>query len=878
MEDGMRHHNEAGVRFAVRLMVLAGLCAAGVTTAAAAEKRAPDATVEARVDKLLGQLTLEEKIDLLGGVDGFYIRDVERLGVPRLKMADGPLGVRNYGPATTMAGGVGLAATWDTRLAREVGTEIGRDARARGVHFMLGPAVNIHVAPMNGRNFEYLGEDPFLASRIVVGYIEGMQAQGVSATIKHFVANNSEYDRHNVDVIASERALREIYLPAFESAVKEAHVGAIMTSYNLVDGAHMSQNGRLNNDVVKKQWGFDGLIMSDWDSTYDGVAAANGGLDLEMPSGRFMNRETLLPAIKDGRVAVATIDDKVRRILRTACRFGWLDRQQLDRTVPALNQEGNAVALRGAREAMVLLKNDGNLLPLGGEKAASIAVIGPDAYPAVPVGGGSAAVRPFASVSFMEGLSDALGTAGKVYYHRGLPTLARLANATPFTTEATGGKPGLTVETFETADLSGPVASTRIEHHINQRPRFSFADFAEMDPAERAELFAAGRQGPRESSSRWTGYYTAESAGPFEVFAQTRGEGGGHRLYIDDRLVLDDWTVRKAIVDHAVVDLTAGPHKVVFERFRSGRRGFFGGTLRVGIAPQEGLVDPEALALAKQASVVVVTAGFDSEDESEGGDRTFALPVGQDELIREVAAANGNTIVVVTSGGAVDTRGWLDRVPALVESWYPGQAGGTALADLLLGKADPSGRLPISYDRSWAEDPSNGSYYPEADSRRVDYKNGVFVGYRGYEHEGKEPLFPFGYGLSYTTFAYDHLTVKSTADDATHPRYEVSFEVTNTGARAGADVAQVYVGDDHAKVARPPKELKGFQRVELQPGETKTVTVELGPRAFTYYDEDTGRWRADPGDFAVLVGRSSAQIELRGKATLAKAVTLAPSE
>jgi beta-glucosidase len=856
----MRHHNEAGARFAVRLMVLAGLCGAVAATAKAAPTpdREPDAGVEARVDQLLGQMTLEEKVDLLGGVDGFYIRDIERLGLPRQKMADGPLGVRNYGPATTMAGGIGLAATWDVALAREVGSEIGRDARARGVHFMLGPAVNIHVAPMNGRNFEYMGEDPFLASRIVVGYIEGMQAQGVSATIKHFVANNSEYDRHNVDVIVSDRALREIYLPAFEAAVKEAHVGAIMTSYNLLDGAHMSQQGRLNTDVVKKQWGFDGLIMSDWGSTYDGVAAANGGLDLEMPSGRFMNRETLLPAVKDGRVAVATIDDKVRRILRTAVRFGWLDREQLDRTIPADNQEGNAVALRAAREAMVLLKNDGNLLPLGGDKAASIAVIGPDAYPAVPVGGGSAAVRPFASVSFMEGLSDALGTAGKVYYHRGLPSLARLANATSFTTEATGGKPGLTVETFEKADLSGPVASTRTERHINQRPRFSFADMADMDPAEMAEMFAARREGPREGSSRWTGYYTAESAGPFEVFAETRGESGGHRLYIDDRLVLDDWTVRKAIVDHAVVDLTAGPHKVVFERFRSGRGGFFGGTLRVGIASQKSLVDPEALALAKQASVV--------------------LPVGQDELIREVAAANKNTVVVVTSGGAVDTRGWLDRVPALVESWFPGQAGGTALADILLGKADPSGRLPISYDRSWEEDPSNGSYYPEADSRRVVYENGVFLGYRGYEHEGKEPLFPFGYGLSYTTFAYDHLSVKSTGEDPTHPRYEVSFAVTNTGSRPGADVAQVYVGDDHEKVARPPKELKGFHRVELQPGETKTVTVELGPRAFTYFDETAGRWRADPGDFAVLVGRSSADIELRGKATLAKAVSLSPSE
>ncbi|MGH9643396.1 MAG: glycoside hydrolase family 3 protein, partial [Terriglobales bacterium] len=249
--------------------------------------------------------------------------------MPALKMADGPFGVRNYGPATTF-GGIGLAATWDTELAQRVGKTIGQDARARGVHFMLGPGVNIYRAPMCGRNFEYFGEDPFLASRTAVAYIEGMQSQGVSATIKHFMGNNQEFLRHDADSIIDERTMHEIYLPTFEAAVKEAHVGAIMDSYNLTNGVHMSQNGALNTDVAKKQWGFDGIIMSDWDSTYDGVGAANGGLDLEMPAGKFMNRATLLPAIKSGKVSEATIDDKVRRILRTAIRFGWLDHEQTD--------------------------------------------------------------------------------------------------------------------------------------------------------------------------------------------------------------------------------------------------------------------------------------------------------------------------------------------------------------------------------------------------------------------------------------------------------------------------------------------------------------------------------------------------------------------
>src|SRR5713101_9953082 len=382
------------------------------------------AEVESRAESLLRQMTLEEKIDLLGGVDGFFTRSLPRLGIPRLKMADGPIGVRNFGPATTMAGGIALAATWNPQLAEQAGAEIARDARAKGVHFLLGPGVNIYRAPMNGRNFEYFGEDPFLASRLAVAYIRGVQGQGVSATIKHFMGNNSEFDRHNTDSIIDERTMHEIYLPTFEAAVKEARVGAIMDSYNLTNGLHLTQSGYLNTDVAKKEWGFQGIMMSDWDATYDAVAAANGGLDLEMPSGKLMNRTTLLPAVRSGKVTEATIDDKVRRILRTAIQFGWLDHDQTDTSIPRLNADGRQVALEAIRSSMVLLKNDDNLLPLDKGRIKSIAVIGPDAYPAQPVGGGSGEVRPFWAVSFLEGIANHLGSGAKVYYAAGLPTLA----------------------------------------------------------------------------------------------------------------------------------------------------------------------------------------------------------------------------------------------------------------------------------------------------------------------------------------------------------------------------------------------------------------------------------------------------------------------
>jgi len=813
------------------------------------------AEVERRADSILSQMTLEEKLALLGGVDGFFIRDIPRLNLPRLKMADGPVGVRNFGPATAFAGGVTLTATWNPALAELVGTELGRDCRAKGVHFLLAPGVNINRAPMNGRNFEYFGEDPFLASRIAVGYIKGVQSQGVSATIKHFLGNNSEFDRHNTDSIIDERTLREIYLPAFEAAVKEAHVGAIMDSYNLTNGQHMSQNKYLLTDVVKKEWGFDGLIMSDWSATYDGIEATNAGQDLEMPSGLHMNPQTLKPAIEQGKVSVATIDDKVRRILRTAMRFGWLDRDQTGLSIPRYNLQGRQVALNAAREGITLLKNDGGLLPLSKKKIKSILIVGPDAYPAVPVGGGSAEVQPFAAISYLEGLANYAGkdpdNQFQVYYDRGLLTYSDLANATNFTTSQTDWKPGLKAEYFDNFELRGTPLITRTEEHID------FGTAARL-------LF------PEQTlSSRWTAYYTPQDSGSYDIFVQTTREvGGSYRLYVDDKLVLDSWTTLTALSDYRTLRLEPGGHKIVLEQQgRAYRRAV---RLRMGIVRAGQFVSANAKKLAASADVVVVAAGFDTESEAESADRTFRLPLGQDELIREMAAANKNTIVVMTSGGSVDMNPWLDRVPALVQAWYPGQEGGTALAEILFGDVNPSGRLPVTFERRWEDNPVHDSYYPEAGTKRVIYKEGVFVGYRGYEDNRTKPLFPFGFGLSYTTFTYNNLSIKPVSKNESGPRYEVSFDVKNTGTRGGADVAQVYVGALQTKVPRPEKELKGFVKVSLRPGETKKVSIMLDSRALSYYDVAAKQWRAEPGDFNVLVGRSSEQIELRGTLTLAR--------
>lgn len=825
------------LRTSLVVLLLAALSSAQTTPAG----------IESQVEAIISKMTLEEKIDLLGGVDGFFTRGVPRLNVPRFKMADGPFGVRNFGPATAVAGGIALAATWNPALAQDVGTELGREARAKGVHFLLAPGVNIYRAPMNGRNFEYFGEDPYLASRIAVGFINGVQNQGVSATVKHYLGNNSEFDRHSTDSIIDERTMREIYMPVFEAAVREAHAGAVMDSYNLTDGEHMTQNNHLDNEVLKKEWGFDGILMSDWYSTSNALDAANAGLDLEMPVALQMNREKLLPAIQQGKISAATIDEKVRRILRIGARFGWLDHDQLDLSIPRYNQQGRHVALQTARESMVLLKNESSLLPLNKKTVRSIAVIGPDAYPAVPVGGGSARVQPFHSLSFLEGLSNYLGGPGKIFYAPGLVTLHEWAEATQFMTAEAGGQRGLQAEYFQGLQLQGPAAVTRTDQHI---------DFG---PDSRVVLPDA------TPSERWTGYYLPTSAGSYDLFVASTGEDGGYfRLYVDGKLIFDHWSTPMTMVPWTTLSFETSPHKIVLEH--RGRSRLPGARLQLGIMQHDAVVSAEAKKLAAIADVVVLAVGFGPDTEGEGADRTFRLPPGQDELVRQIAAINKNVIVLVTSGGAVDMTTWLDSVPAVLQTWYPSQEGGTALAEILFGDVNPSGRLPVTFEREWEDNPVHDSYYPSDSTKHVEYKEGVFVGYRGYEHNGTKPLFPFGYGLSYTTFGYRNLSVARAGNNVA-----VSFDVTNMGKREGDEVAQVYVGDKHANVPRPAKELKGFAKAHLRPGETRHVTVKLDRRAFSYYDINLKQWHVDPGEFDILVGQSVEQIKLRGKLVLKEA-------
>jgi beta-glucosidase len=520
---------------------------------------------------------------------------------------------------------------------------------------------------------------------------------------------------------------------------------------------------------------------------------------------------------------------------------------------------------------MVLLKNERNVLPLQRRAIKTVAIIGPNAYPAVPQGGGSVTVAPFRTVSFLEGMSEA-HPEGDVQWVRGIPDLRTVANATRFSTTAAGEASGVTVETFDNADLTG-AASTRIEPYINQGAPLDFTPMAlgEMDRSVFAPV--------RPVSVRWTGYHTPSGSGLHDVFIQfgNFGRGVGHRLYIDDRLVSDRWSMKHAAVEQLQLQFETKPHKIVVE-YRGEVGGIYGTVpfVRLGILQAGTWVDPAAEQMARTADAVVVAVGFDMSSELEDWDRTFSLPPGQNELIRKVAAANKNTIVVVTSGGAVDMNGWQEQIPALLQAWYPGQEGGTALAEILFGDVNPSGRLPATFERRPPDNPAYSFYYPEAGSNRILYKEGVFVGYRGSEKSGSQPLFPFGHGLSYTTFDYSDLNIvqrSSMPGSDAESVYDVSFTITNKGSRAGAAVPQVYVADGHARVSRPAKELKGFSKVMLQPGEARTVTIPLNRRAFSYYDVQARKWRADAGTFGILVGSSVAKIELEGQAKLPRTLT-----
>ena len=668
---------------ATTVLVLLGLSAAAQIMITREDRERAEALVE--------KMTLEEKCALVTGQeDGFHTAAIPRLGIPSVRMADGPQGVRNKTHSTYYPCGLSLAASFNREVAHGVGTGIGWDASARGVRVMLCPGVNIYRSARCGRNFEYYGEDPYLASETAVQYIRGIQEQRVIATIKHFALNNQEYDRHGTGSVADERTINEIYFPTFRKAVEQARVGAVMTSYNPVNGAHAPENQWLLDQL--RGWGHEGIVMSDWTSTYTTLGCLTSSLDLEMPRDYVLNYKAVSELVNNGTVSESLIDAKCCRILQTFAAYGLLDLPMKDESIPENNPPSREKAYAAALEGPVLLKNDG-ILPIKASSKNNIVVLGPNAD-IIPYGGGS----------------------------------------------------------------------------------------GRMDPIEGT------------TTTLWQGIAAL---------------GKNYKATLMDWNALDEAALRKA-------------------------------------------------------TAVIVSVGFDHDTEKEGADRTYTLPEGQDALIAKVAALNPNTLVVANSGGEFDVTSWIGSVKGLLMAWYGGQESGRALADIISGAVSPSGRLPFTFWGSEEKNPATRYYaaavpavkqksknrdpYPNA-----EYKEGIFLGYRGVERFGNEPMFPFGYGLSYSSFEYSGAEL----EEVPYGWY-VKVTVKNTGKVRASEVAQVYVSKNNPKVPRPARELKGYEKVNLAPGESKTVSMLITTGSFARYDADAHAWVSDKGGYKILIGGSSA--------------------
>jgi len=680
--------------------------------------------LEVRVEDLLSRLTLDEKISIIHADSKFTTAAIPRLGIPRRWLSDGPHGVReDIGPdtwepagrtddfATAMPCGICLAATWNPELGFSEGEVIGQEARARGKDIMLGPGVNILRTPLCGRNFEYLGEDPLLAGTMASGFIRGEQSQDVSSCVKHFAVNNQEFERGSINVELDERALREIYLPAFKAAVEQGGVWSVMGAYNQLRGQHCCENEYLLTKILKDEWGFKGLVVSDWAGVHDTHATALNGLDLEMgtekPYNDFYLAQPYLDGLKSGEFPLAGLDEKVRRNLRVMIATHVLDS---DRKPGSLNTVVHqAVSRRVAEEGIVLLKNENHLLPLDATKLKTIAVIGENATRLQSHSGDSSAIKAFYEITPLTGIVKRAGGQVNVIFSEGYR-----------------------------------------------------------------------KDGDAELAKR-------------------------------------------------------------------------------------------AVAAAMSADVVIYLGGLNHElgFDCEGADRKdMNLPYGQDELIPQIVAANPRTVVVL-EGTMVEMDSWIKKVPALLQAWYPGMEGGNALAEVLFGDVNPSGKLPATFPKKLSDSPAHAfgvSGYPGTNGT-VTYHEGLLVGYRWFDTKKIEPLFPFGFGLSYTTFQYSKLNIVS-GQKLRESLATVTFELANTGTRSGAEVAQIYVQELDPPVLQPAKELKGFKKVFLQPGEKQTVTIPLDAAAFAHYDPEQKAWVADSGNYNIFVGSSSRDLRLSEKITL----------
>jgi beta-glucosidase len=813
------------------------------------------------LEALVDEMSLEEQVALLSGRDAWTIAGNARLGFGALKVSDGPNGARGGGSligntrAASFPVGIALGATWNTELVAKIGAALADEAKSKRARVLLAPTVNIQRSVTNGRNFECYSEDPILTARLAAAYIGGLQEKGIGATIKHFAGNESEIERTTASSLVNERALREVYLVPFEAAVKIAGTWAIMSSYNKLNDVYAAENRWLLTKVLREDWGYDGIVMSDWFGSRTTAPTINAGLDLEMPGPTRDRGQKLVDAVAKGEVAPETVRLSALRMLRLFERTGALDVAGEPLAEVADNRpEHRDLIRRAGAEAMVLLKNE-NVLPIDPAATGRIAVIGPNARTARIMGGGSARINPHYRVSPWDGLQSALGENRLVYAegcsnHRFEDTVKGTFNA----------------EFYDNLSFAG--APVHVENHEDTIGFY-------LDKGRLAD----GKVDPQAFSARYSGSYAATRSGVHRVGVYAAAYV---KVFIDGKLVTDaasNWRKGRTFFEEGCdevigeIALEAGrTYAVVIELTPKSTDNLHFIAFAVGIGCPLGDEDiAEAARVAADAELALVFIGRSDEWDTEGSDLAgIALPGRQNELVAAVARANPRTVVVLQTGGPVEMP-WIGDVAGLIEAWYPGQEAGNAIADVLIGKAEPGGRLPQSFPVRWQDNPTHSQdleVYPGLNGK-VRYEEGVFVGYRHYDRTGIAPLFPFGFGLSYTRFEFSGFEVENLMDAEGIVR--VHAGIRNTGTRAGSSVVQIYVRDIAASVPRPHKELKAFAKLALDANDGRTVTFDLKARDFAFFDVAAQCWRIEAGTFEILAGFSAADIQASAEVTLAAA-------
>ena len=801
------------------------------------------------IDSILDRMTLEEQVSLLSGADFWTTVAVDRLGVPKVKVTDGPNGARGAGSlvggveAACYPVGIALGATWNPELVRRMGVSLAGQAKSKGASILLAPTINIHRSGLNGRNFECYSEDPLLTAELAVAYVQGVQSQGVAATVKHFAGNESEIERQTMSSDIDERAMREIYFPPFEKTVKHGNVMAFMSAYNKINGVYASENHWLLTTVLREEWGFDGVVMSDWFGSRTTAETINAGLDLEMPGPTRDRGDKLVAAVRDGKVKAETVREAARRMLVLLERVGAFE------STPDLGEsyldleEDRALIRQLGSEGAVLLKNDG-VLPLEKTSLDRIAVLGPNAARARIMGGGSAQIATSYAVSPLQGIRAALQNPNSTQHAVGCRhnRLVELLQG------------DIHVEFFAGHGRKG----TPLHVEAAGKGEFFWFDLPEK------------RLDPTNFSVRLSTTFTPEETGE-HVFGMTNA--GLARLYIDDALLIDGkdgWTRGENYFGTAndeqksSISLEAGRRysiRIDYDTPEASGEGIYITAVRFGVEKPLGIESiDEAVEIARNSDVALVFVGRDGEWDTEGLDLPhLRLPGSQDELIRRVAAVNSKTVVVLQTGGPIEMP-WLDEVAAVVQFWYPGQELGNAVADVLFGDVEPGGRLPQTFPKSLGDNSAitgNPETYPGMDGH-VRYQEGVFVGYRHHDTRGILPLFPFGYGLGYTDFTWSEPNVSSR--EMGPEGITVTIDVRNVGSRAGSELVQLYVRSPKTKVARPDKELRAFAKLFVPAGQTGTASLKIMPRDLSYYDVDARAFHAEPGTYEILMAANASDI------------------